>query len=411
LRVTFEQTLKPKTPTSLSVFDLCLPWMEPYQNYTLRLPISGVPNPTSFLNVRACFIPMLIDGSPVRNLRLSKLSNLRLQPHKLYYGAGEVVRGTIHFTCASSTDVEAIAIRLAGAQDVSWSETSGSGDNEITEHFHAAQDLLNDARLVWRPEAPESRVLGAGFHCFPFEIGIPDNAPSTGRYGIQAVVTLPPAADQKPQKPQIISSVLPLFINGPVAPTTRAQSREHSISLRKVGDAVITVPEHCESYTDMPITLVRISVMSPIAFVMLSSYGFPFSVQLLKPGYTDPSGTSLRFGFYARGMRCAEKRSNKVPELKRCETVNELAKLPAPEETKAGLLYQFNIVPYVEASCSMANSPLLSISHNVKIVLKIGGGPQASCETDIDIFQTKNIPAPTAYYPTMLMTSPSVIDA
>jgi hypothetical protein len=209
---------------------------------------------------------MLIDGSPVRNLRLSKLSNLRLQPHKLYYGAGEVVRGTIHFTCASRAFTEAVAVRLAGAQDVYWTETSGSGDDRSIEVYRTCQDLLNDARLVWRPEDAESRILGAGFHCFPFEIRIPDKAPSAGRYGIQAVVILPPAAGQEPHQLEIISTMLPLFINGPLAPTTPAKSHEHSVSLRKVGDAVFTVPERGESYTDMPITLVRLSHLPNRAF-------------------------------------------------------------------------------------------------------------------------------------------------
>jgi hypothetical protein len=259
LRVEVVQTLKSKAPTSVSSFELCIAALQPYQNYHLRLPVldsSPTLKNSPFLNVRACFVPMSLLNALLKGPKLTKLNTFRIQPQKVYYGAGEVIRGTIHFTCAQRTAVECIAVRFFSTQHVQWSETTGSGENTSTTYYSETRNMLNDARLVWRPNNANSRFLEAGFHTFPFEIGVPDSAPSTAKYGLQAVLTLPDVP--------IISTTVILFVNGPLAPTTAPGESSCTLELKKCGTAVITFPSYVESYQPFPMSLVRIEIARPM---------------------------------------------------------------------------------------------------------------------------------------------------
>lgn len=364
-------------------FELALPTMQAYQNYHLKLPmITATGVSQSFLNVRATFVPMMISDKIPKVLRLTSLSRLRIQTHKVHYSAGEVIRGTIHYTTPTLVKIDALSCRLFGMQEAKWTETRGPPRNQRTVSFAERRVLVDDARILYLKPKPVDQSLQPGFYFWPFEIKIPAEAPSTCKYAIQAslegdhdIVVCSSKGGNR-----YLHAELGLWVNGPKT-ASHPELRRASLALPNVGEALVTFPSHFESFRNATISL------------------------LLRPDFAAPKDATLKLSFHVRTKMHAEGQSRVITYLKKFGHEVSLRSLPPPEETKEGLLHRITIFVPVRGTCSGPNSPLIETTADVKFKL-IVGDVLAKSRTPTAVFAPAVSDAPWSFYPAIFADCP-----
>jgi hypothetical protein len=124
------------------------------------------------------------------------------------------------------------------------------------------------------------------------------------------------------------------------------------------------------------------------------------SLQLLKSGFSDPKEISLIISFKTSAIMFAEGSSSHGGLVYTQESVVELRSLPAPEQTKEGLVYKFSVIAEVEAGCDRDTSPLVKRDHQIKLKLMRGKDALVKEKASIHVYQSGNIlHTPTTFYP------------
>jgi hypothetical protein len=226
------------------------------KNYKINLTVGG--DPRCFIAAVACFVPIALPQRFVKPIY--RISNFRIQPQRVHYDAGGVIRGTIHFTCSEPTVVGKIAFRLRGTQSAAYKIMEWPRKSSVL--------LVDDARVVLGPEA----LLQPGFHCFPFEIGVPKRAPRQGNYVLQSVVSRAGS-----QTDYIASAEIAVFITGPQAPKAAPSWLNLEFSENPDFVATLEFPSYAITKQPFPITMVRRKKMPKLVWTRTDDISASFS--------------------------------------------------------------------------------------------------------------------------------------
>lgn len=97
---------------------------------------------------------------------------------KGFFYAGEEVSGSVTLYNEKPRKFRALLLKVTGAAEVSWSESTGTGDNKQTETIHDREEYLRTVTFLLNNGAMEQE-LAAGSHTFTFCFVLPVSIPST----------------------------------------------------------------------------------------------------------------------------------------------------------------------------------------------------------------------------------------
>ena len=96
------------------------------------------------------------------------------QPPQQSFFPGSEVSGVVSFQVTEAKRYSYVKISLLGRAHVSWSESTGTGDNRRTRYYSATRDYMNLQIVVWSQEQAPDGVLYPGPYSFPFQFMIPN---------------------------------------------------------------------------------------------------------------------------------------------------------------------------------------------------------------------------------------------
>ena len=100
-------------------------------------------------------------------------------PPKGVFIPGSEVSGILVFELDEPKIYKSIQVSLVGKAYVSWSESSGSGQNQTTRTYTSNEMYVGLSTIVWMNEQVPTQELHAGEHNFPFQFQLPDRLPSS----------------------------------------------------------------------------------------------------------------------------------------------------------------------------------------------------------------------------------------
>ena len=92
---------------------------------------------------------------------------------------GSEVSGILVVEVDEPKSYKNIQVTLVGQAHVSWSESSGSGENQTTHTYTSNETYINLRVIVWTKEQVPTQELHAGIHNFPFQFQLPARLPSS----------------------------------------------------------------------------------------------------------------------------------------------------------------------------------------------------------------------------------------
>ena len=109
-----------------------------------------------------------------------KYTKLHLNNDQHYiYSPGSVVEGSLEVSVDKPKDYIRIIVELWGGASVSWTESSGSGENRSSTTYQYSEPYFNPKIEVWKAEASPTGQLPIGVHTFPFSFHLPQDIPSS----------------------------------------------------------------------------------------------------------------------------------------------------------------------------------------------------------------------------------------
>ena len=103
---------------------------------------------------------------------------LNSPPQEVYFPGSEV-SGILSFELDGPETYKNIQVSLVGEARVSWSESSGSGQNQVNRTYTSNEIYVGLSTIVWLNEQEPTQELHAGVHSFPFQFQLPDRLPSS----------------------------------------------------------------------------------------------------------------------------------------------------------------------------------------------------------------------------------------
>ncbi|XP_058825941.1 arrestin domain-containing protein 3-like [Topomyia yanbarensis] len=95
-------------------------------------------------------------------------------PYGVYF-PGQTLSGSVEIRLAELTKVKGIALRINGAAEVKWSETTGTGKNRRTIHYHGRQDYMHSTTYLTGSKEGNTIELLPGIHTYRFSCVLPPN--------------------------------------------------------------------------------------------------------------------------------------------------------------------------------------------------------------------------------------------
>ncbi len=136
------------------------------------------------------------------------------------YMAGSFIYGKIDFFLNERVKINFIKVRLVGEGKVHWTEMKGNGRLESTQTFNGNEIYIDVVVQVLAKRNGEDMYLEKGKYCFPFEIRLPDNLPTSIedangriRYVLSATASIPWSLNKTFKFPITIISRLDLNKN------------------------------------------------------------------------------------------------------------------------------------------------------------------------------------------------------
>jgi len=100
-------------------------------------------------------------------------------PAQGVFFSGSEVSGILVVKVDEPKSYKNIQVTLVGQAHVSWSESSGSGENQTTHTYTSNETYINLRVIVWAKEQVPTQELHAGIHNFPFRFQLPARLPSS----------------------------------------------------------------------------------------------------------------------------------------------------------------------------------------------------------------------------------------
>ncbi|XP_021711742.1 arrestin domain-containing protein 3 [Aedes aegypti] len=119
------------------------------------------------------------------------------------YLPGQTLSGIVELRLDEAVEVRGIALQIKGVAEVSWCESSGTGSNRETIHYHGRQDYMNSTTYLAGLKDGTNINLLPGLHPYRFSCDLPANLVTSVeakhghiRYTVKVIVERSWKADQ-----------------------------------------------------------------------------------------------------------------------------------------------------------------------------------------------------------------------
>nr|XP_019557332.2 arrestin domain-containing protein 3-like [Aedes albopictus] len=95
-------------------------------------------------------------------------------PYGVYF-PGQTLSGTVELRLGETVKVKGVALQIKGIAEVRWNESTGTGKNRRTIHYHGRQDYMNSTTYLAGSKDGNNIDLLPGIHTYRFSCVLPIN--------------------------------------------------------------------------------------------------------------------------------------------------------------------------------------------------------------------------------------------